>query len=62
MKTFLLALACAAAISVHGQLPTASAKSAGFDAKRLEVMHGTVRRFVDEGKHAGIITLVAHDG
>ena len=25
-------------------------------------MHGTVRRFVDEGKHAGIITLIARDG
>ena len=62
MKMLLVALACAAAISVHAQLPTTSAKSAGFDAKRLEVMHGTVRRFVDEGKHAGIITLIARDG
>lgn len=25
-------------------------------------MHGTVRRFVEEGKHAGIITLIARDG
>ncbi|HEY0550385.1 MAG TPA: serine hydrolase domain-containing protein [Verrucomicrobiae bacterium] len=62
MKTFLLALACAAAISVQGQLPFTSAKSAGFDRGRLDVLHDTTRRFVDEGKHAGIITLIARDG
>jgi len=43
-------------------LPTASPKAAGFDPARLEVMHATVKRFVDEGKHAGIITLLARNG
>jgi len=62
MKTFLLALACAVAVSVHAQLPTTSPKGAGFDLARLEILHATTKRFVDEGKHAGIITLVARDG
>lgn len=34
----------------------------GFDRARLEVLHATTRRFVDEGKHAGIITLLMRDG
>ena len=34
---------------------------AGFDPARLEVLHATTKRFVDEGKHAGIITLIARD-
>lgn len=62
MKTFLLALACAVAFSVQAQLPTTSARSAGFDPARLEVLHDATKRFVDEGKHAGIITLIARDG
>jgi len=37
-------------------------KSAGFDPARLEVLHERTKRFVDEGKHAGIITLLARDG
>jgi CubicO group peptidase (beta-lactamase class C family) len=28
----------------------------------LEVLHENTKRFVDEGKHAGIITLLAHNG
>jgi CubicO group peptidase (beta-lactamase class C family) len=51
-----------AAISIHAQLPTASPKAAGFDPARLEVLHATTKRFVDEGKHAGVITLVARGG
>jgi CubicO group peptidase (beta-lactamase class C family) len=62
MKTFLLALAGLAAISVQAQLPFTSAKSVGFDRARLDVLHDTTQRFVDEGKHAGIITLIARDG
>ena len=62
MKTFLLSLACAAAFSIQAQFPTASPKSAGFDPARLEVLHETTKRFIDEGKHAGIITLLALDG
>jgi CubicO group peptidase (beta-lactamase class C family) len=62
MKTVLLALACVAAISVQAQLPFTSARSVGFDRARLDVLHDTTQRFVDEGKHAGIITLLARDG
>ncbi len=51
-----------AAISVQAQLPFAPAKSVGFDRARLDVLHDITQRFVDEGKHAGIITLLARDG
>ena len=61
MKIFLLALACAA-ISVQAQLPFTSARLAGFDRARLDVLDATTKRFVDEGRHAGIITLIARDG
>ena len=43
-------------------MPTASPKAAGFDPSRLTVLHATTKRFVDEGKHAGLITLLARDG
>lgn len=49
-------------MSAVAQLPTASPKSAGIDPSRLEVLHATTKRFVDEGKHAGIITLLARNG
>ena len=62
MKTFFLALACAVAVSVQAQLPTTSPKAAGFNPARLDVLHATTKRFVEEGKHAGIITLIARDG
>ena len=62
MKTLIFALAFLVAVSARAQLPTTSPKAAGFDPARLEVLHATTRRFVDEGKHAGIITLLARDG
>jgi len=62
MKTFCLALVCALAVSVQAQLPVASPQAAGFDPARLKVLHATTKRFVDEGLHAGIITLIARDG
>ena len=37
-------------------------QSVGFDPARLEVMRKTVGTFVDDGLHAGIITLVAREG
>jgi CubicO group peptidase (beta-lactamase class C family) len=40
----------------------ASPMVGGFDPARLQVLHETTKRFVDEGKHAGIITLLMHDG
>lgn len=62
MKTLFLSFALLVAVSVRAQLPTASPKSAGFVAARLEVLHATTKRFVDEGQLAGIITLLARDG
>jgi CubicO group peptidase (beta-lactamase class C family) len=62
MKKSLLVFACTIAASVHAQLPRTSAERAGFDPARIEVLHATTRRFVDEGKHAGIVTLLARDG
>jgi len=62
MKTLLLALTLFVAVSARAQLPTASPKAVGFDPARLEVLHATTKRFVEEGKHAGIITLLARDG
>lgn len=59
MKILVIALACA--LTVVG--PAAfSSKAAGFDRARLDILHETTKRFVDEGKHAGIITVLAHDG
>lgn len=34
----------------------------GFDRNRLETLHRTTKKFVDENKHAGIVTLLVHDG
>ena len=60
MKTLFLVLAISVAFSLHAQI--SRTKSAGFDHARLEVLHDTTKRFVDEGKHAGIITLLTHNG
>lgn len=62
MKAFLFGLVLGVAVSARAQLPTASPAAAGFDPARLTVLHATVKRFVEEGKHAGIITLVARNG
>ena len=63
MKNLSLAsLLLLTAVSAIAQLPTVSPETAGFDPARLEVLHATTRRFVDEGKHAGIITLLARNG
>ena len=62
MKTLFLSLTLLMAVSVRAQLPTASPKAEGFDPARLEILHATTKRFVDEGKHAGLITLLARDG
>ena len=62
MKTFLLGLTMLVAVAGRAQLPATSAEAAGFEPARLKVLHATVQRFVDEGKHAGIVTLLARDG
>lgn len=58
MKRFLI-LGC---IFCYAGLFVAATNAAGFDRKRLEVLHETTKRYVDEGKHAGIITLLMHKG
>ncbi len=62
MKTLVLVLMFLVVGSVRAQLPTAAPGAAGFDPARLEVLRATTKRFVDEGKHAGIITLLARNG
>ena len=44
------------------QLATVSPHAGGFDADRLDVLHASTKRFVDEKKLAGVITLILHDG
>ena len=36
--------------------------NAGFDAERLGKVHAMVKQYVDDGKHAGAVTLVARKG
>jgi CubicO group peptidase (beta-lactamase class C family) len=62
MKSILPILLGVVITSSLAQLPGTKAKEAGFDSARLEVLHETTKRFVEEKKHAGIITLLAHDG
>lgn len=52
----------AASLLAAQPLPTATPESAGVSSERLERLHATVRRFVEEGKHAGLVTLLARDG
>ncbi len=51
-----------AAANVAAPLPLATPESQGISTARLDRLHAEVRRFVDEGKHAGIVTLVARNG
>src|SRR2546425_4670832 len=62
MKTLALFLTFLVAVSTQAQLPTTSPARAGFDPARLEVLHSITKRFVDEGQHAGAITLLARNG
>jgi CubicO group peptidase (beta-lactamase class C family) len=43
-------------------LPFATPESQGMSRARLDRMHAEVRRFVDEGLHSGVVTLVARNG
>lgn len=62
-RAFLLALAIAAAPLCWAQgLPAATPESVGLSAARLSRLGETMKRYVDEGKIAGVVTLVARDG
>ncbi len=50
------------AVSARAQLPSTSPARVGVSAQRLEVMHATIQRSVDEGEHAGVIALLARNG
>src|SRR5215510_5289024 len=50
------------AVTARAQLPETSASHAGFDQAGLEVLHATTQRFVDQGLHTGLITLLARNG
>jgi CubicO group peptidase (beta-lactamase class C family) len=63
-----LALICAVLLSggprgaFAQSLPTASPESQGFSAERLERLHKRMHEFVTEGKHAGVVVLIARNG
>src|SRR5438552_10089600 len=62
MKTPALLLTFVLTVATRAQLPTTSPAHAGFDRAGLEVLHALTKRFVDEGRHAGAITLLARNG
>jgi CubicO group peptidase (beta-lactamase class C family) len=43
-------------------LPLATPESQGMSWERLERLHAQVQRFIDEGKHAGAVSLIARNG
>jgi CubicO group peptidase (beta-lactamase class C family) len=43
-------------------LPVAAPESAGFSPERLGRLHARMQRFVDEGQHAGVATLLVRNG
>jgi CubicO group peptidase (beta-lactamase class C family) len=43
-------------------LPSGTPEAEGFSPERLERLHAMLKRYVDEGKHAGLISLVARHG
>ncbi len=58
----LVALVLAAAPGAAQPLPLGTPESEGFSPERLERLHAMLQRLVDEGKHAGLISLVARHG
>jgi len=62
MQRLTLSFFLVIATIARAQLPSSSPSRAGFDPARLDVLHATAKRFVDEGQHAGLITLLARDG
>ena len=54
--------ASAAAKPPAPPLPLATPDSQGMSAERLERLHAGMARFVDDGRHAGAVSLVARNG
>jgi CubicO group peptidase (beta-lactamase class C family) len=63
-----LALVCAVLLPIGARgglaqgLPTATPESQGFSTERLERLHKRMHEFVSEGKHAGVVVLIARNG
>ncbi len=63
-----LALGCTLLVAVWAQgalaqsLPTATPESQGFSVERLERLHKRMHEFVNDGRHAGIVVLIARNG
>ena len=57
-----LLLAVSALAQSWQPLPQTNPAEAGFSAERLERLHGTLDRTVDDGSHASYILLLARDG
>lgn len=58
----LLALGIHAAAVARNDVPMAKAERVGMSAERLAGMTQTMQSFVDQGKYAGVVTLVARHG
>lgn len=53
---------CGPALVIGQPLPASTPAAEGFAADRLARLHARLQRFVDEDKHAGLITLIARHG
>jgi CubicO group peptidase (beta-lactamase class C family) len=65
LRSGALALVLSASLigtGLAGPLPTAAPASQGFSPERLSRLHARMQEFVDTGKHAGIIMLIARNG
>lgn len=58
----LILLAAFSLPALAQSIQRAEAEKAGLDAERLGRMHAMVRRYIDDNKHAGALTLVARKG
>jgi CubicO group peptidase (beta-lactamase class C family) len=56
------AAAPATLAAVASPLPPATPESQGMSSERLGRLHAELERFVTEGKHAGVISLIARNG
>ena len=58
----LVALILTSAPAAAQPLPVGTPESEGFSPERLDRLHAMLQRHVDQGKHAGLISLVARHG
>lgn len=56
----LLTLSCVLSLAQSTQ--RGKATNTGFESDRLQKMHAMVKHYIDDGKHAGAVTLVARNG